>query len=294
MDLMKFKLWYFLLSIILIIPGLFFLITFGLKLGIDFTGGALLEYKFSSQINTQDLSETLKKGNIEVNQIIASENNTYIIKAKTIKQENLKEVKGALSQKFGEVEERRIENIGPIIGAEVSKKAVVALTLAVITIILYITFSFRKVPKPTSSWRFGIATIIALIHDVLVVVGSFAIFGYFFGVEIDTLFITALLTIIGFSVHDTIVVFDRIRENLIKNVGGKFADVVNISVVQTLARSLNTSLTLVFVLLAMLLFGGETLRWFVVAMLIGVISGTYSSIFNATAVLVLWEEKLGH
>jgi len=291
---MKFKLWYFLLSIILIIPGLFFLITFGLKLGIDFTGGALLEYKFSSQINTQDLSETLKKGNIEVNQIIASENNTYIIKAKTIKQENLKEVKGALSQKFGEVEERRIENIGPIIGAEVSKKAVVALTLAVITIILYITFSFRKVPKPTSSWRFGIATIIALIHDVLVVVGSFAIFGYFFGVEIDTLFITALLTIIGFSVHDTIVVFDRIRENLIKNVGGKFADVVNISVVQTLARSLNTSLTLVFVLLAMLLFGGETLRWFVVAMLIGVISGTYSSIFNATAVLVLWEEKLGH
>jgi len=161
-------------------------------------------------------------------------------------------------------------------------------------IVLYIVFSFRKIPKPTASWRFGIAAIVALIHDVLVVAGAFAILGKFFSVEVDILFVTALLTVIGFSVHDTIVVFDRIRENLLKNMGRKFITVANLSVVQTLGRSLNTSLTVIFVLLALLLFGGETIRWFVVALLIGIISGTYSSIFNATALLVWWEEELGH
>ena len=149
-------------------------------------------------------------------------------------------------------------------------------------------------PKPQSSFRFGIAAVVAMLHDVLVIVGAFAIFGHFLNVEVDTLFVTALLTIIGFSVHDTIVVFDRIRENLLKNIGKKFIDVANISVIQTLARSLNTSLTVVFVLTSLLLFGGETIRWFVAALLIGVISGTYSSIFNATALLVWWEERLGH
>ena len=148
--------------------------------------------------------------------------------------------------------------------------------------------------KKRSPWRFGICAIVALLHDVLLVVGVFAILGKFLSVEIDTLFVTALLTVIGFSVHDTIVVFDRIRENLLKNVGRRFTDVANLAVVQTLGRSLNTSLTVVFVLTALLLFGGETIKWFVVALLVGVISGTYSSIFNATALLVWWEEKLGH
>ena len=161
-------------------------------------------------------------------------------------------------------------------------------------IVLYIAFSFRKVPKPTSSLRFGVAAVVALIHDVLLVIGVFAILGKFLGVEIDTMFVTALLTIIGFSVHDTIVVFDRIRENLLKNSGKKFIEVANLSVVQTLARSLNTSLTVIFVLFALLLFGGETIKWFIVALLVGIISGTYSSIFNATALLVFWENRLGH
>lgn len=181
-----------------------------------------------------------------------------------------------------------------MIGRELSQKALIALLLASLAIVVYIAFSFRRIPKPASSWRFGIAAVVALIHDVLVVVGIFAILGRFLNVEVDTLFITALLTIIGFSVHDTIVVFDRIRENLLKNMGKRFIDVANLSVVQTLGRSLNTSLTVVFVLIALLLFGGETIRWFVVALLVGIISGTYSSIFNATALLVWWEEKLGH
>jgi preprotein translocase subunit SecF len=157
-------------------------------------------------------------------------------------------------------------------------------------ILLYIAISFRKVPKPTTSWRFAVATIVALLHDVLLLVGIFSLLGHFLNVEVDSLFITAVLTVIGFSVHDTIVVFDRIKENLQKVGGSSFAQVVNDSILQTFVRSLNTSLTAILVLLALLLFGGESIRWFVVALLIGIISGTYSSIFNAAPMLVLWDE----
>ncbi len=291
---MKYKIFYFIFSLLIILPGIYFLFTSGLKLGIDFSGGALLEYKFEKNIDKNDLQRQISAQGIEVGQITKSSENTYIIRTKPIDQEKINNIKTSLSKEFGSIEERRIENVGPVIGSELERKALIALTIASFIIVIYIAFSFRKIPKPTSSLRFGIAAIIALLHDVLVVVGVFAILGKFLGVEVDTLFITALLTVIGFSVHDTIVVFDRIRENLIKNIGRKFIDVANISVVQTLGRSLNTSLTVVFVLLALLLFGGETIKWFVVALLVGVISGTYSSIFNATALLVWWEEKLGH
>ncbi len=286
MNIMKFKIWYFVFSLLIILPGLYFLITSGLKLGIDFTGGALLEYKFEKQINLDDLRI--------YGQVTPSDNNTYIIRSKPLEQTEINNIKNDLTNKYGKVEERRVENVGPVIGAELSKKAAIAVILASIVIVLYIAFSFRKVPKPQASWRFGVAAVVALMHDILVVVGVFAILGKLLGVEIDTLFVTALLTVIGFSVHDTIVVFDRIRENSIKHMGKKFIDIANLSVIQTLGRSLNTSLTVVFVLIALLLFGGETIKWFVVALLVGIISGTYSSIFNATALLVWWEERLGH
>ncbi|MBI2085755.1 protein translocase subunit SecF [Candidatus Daviesbacteria bacterium] len=294
MNLMKYKVWCFVFSLLIILPGLYFLFTSGLKLGIDFTGGALLEYKFEKNINVNDLKQQVSSQSIEVGQITPSSDNVYIIRTKPVEQDKINKLKSFLSSKFGQVEERRVEFVGPIIGSELSQKAIFAIILASIVIVLYVAYSFRKIPKPTSSWRFGITAVVALIHDILVVVGVFAIVGKFLGVEIDTLFVTALLTVIGFSVHDTIVVFDRIRENLIKHMGKKFIDVANLSVVQTLGRSLNTSLTVVFVLLALLLFGGETLRWFIVALLVGIVSGTYSSIFNATALLVWWEEKLGH
>ena len=283
---MRYKNLYFILSLFIILPGLYFLITSGVKLGIDFTGGALLEYKFDKEVNIDDLKQ--------YGQITPSSDNTYIIRSKALEQDQINNIKKNLADKYGKVEERRAEFVGPVIGAELRQKAAIAVALASLVIVLYIAFSFRKVPKPQSSWRFGIAAVVALVHDILVVVGVYAILGKFLGVEIDLLFVTALLTIIGFSVHDTIVVFDRIRENLIKQQGKKFIDVANLSVVQTLGRSLNTSLTVVFVLIALLLFGGETIRWFVVALLVGIISGTYSSIFNATALLVWWEEKLGH
>lgn len=294
MDLMKYKLFYFLFSLVIILPGLYFLLTSGLRLGIDFTGGALLEYRFEKSVEAQELRKIVSDRGVEVGQVAAAGENTYIIRTKPLEQEKINQIKKILSDKYGKVEERRIENVGPVIGKELQQKALMALGLASLAIVLYIAFSFRKVPKPANSFRFGITAIVALLHDVLLVVGMFAIFGKFLGVEVDSLFVTALLTIIGFSVHDTIVVFDRIRENLLKNINKKFTEVANISVVQTLARSLNTSLTVVFVLLALILFGGETLRWFVVALLVGIISGTYSSIFNATALLVFWEEKLGH
>lgn len=286
MNLMKYKVWYFVFSLLIILPGLYFLITSGLRLGIDFTGGSLLEYKFERTVNIEELKK--------YGQIIPSDSHTFIIRSKPLEQNQINEIKKSLAEKFGPVTERRVENVGPVIGNELKNKAILALLLASLAIVLYIAFSFRKIPKPQSSWRFGIAAIVALLHDVLVVVGIFAILGKFLAVEVDTLFVTAILTIIGFSVHDTIVVFDRIRENLTKHLGKKFIEIANLSVVQTLGRSLNTSLTVILVLVALLLFGGETIKWFVLALLVGIISGTYSSIFNATALLVWWEEKLGY
>lgn len=294
MNLMRYKSWYFVFSLLIILPGLYVLITNGLKLGIDFTGGALLEYKFERSINADDLKSDISLLGVEVGQIIPSSDNGYIIRTKPLDEGKIAVIKNKLNERFGKIEERRVEFVGPVIGKELQNKALFALALSSLLIVLYIAFSFRKVPKPASSWKFGITAIVALIHDILLVVGVFAILGKYLGVEVDTMFVTALLTIIGFSVHDTIVVFDRIRENLIKNAGKKFIDVANLSVVQTLGRSLNTSLTVVFVLFALLLFGGETIKWFVVALLVGIISGTYSSIFNATALLVFWEEKLKH
>lgn len=294
MKLMRFKVLYFLFSLGLIVPGIYFLAISGLRLGIDFTGGALLEYKLSKPVDTNQLKSDVSSLGVEVSQVTSSSENTYIFRTKQINQPKIDAVKNSLNQKYGPVEERQAQNIGPVIGAELKQKAVSALLLASLMIVLYIAYTFRKVPKPTSSWRFGITAVVALLHDILMVVGMFAVLGKFLGVEVDTLFVTALLTVIGFSVHDTIVVFDRIRENLNKHLGSKFIEVADLSIVQTLGRSLNTSLTVVFVLLALLLFGGETIRWFVAALLIGIVSGTYSSIFNATALLVWWEEKLGH
>lgn len=283
---MKYKLVFFILSILIILPGIYFLITSGLKLGIDFTGGALLEYQFKENVDAEKL-----KG---LGVVTQSGENTFIIRAAPKEHQELEVLKEKLVKEVGEFQVLREENIGPVIGEELKVKSLIALGLACLVIVVFITFAFRKVPKPASSLRFGVAAIVALIHDVLVVVGVFAILGKFLAVEIDTLFVTALLTIVGFSVHDTIVVFDRIRENLPKHLSKNFSEVADISISQTLVRSVNTSLTVIFVLTALLLFGGESIRWFIVALLVGVISGTYSSIFNATALLTYWEEKLGH
>ena len=227
---------------------------------------------------------------MEVASIQKTSQNSYLIRSKPLVGDQVEAVQAKLSEKYDEPKELRRETIGPTIGAELLKNAIIALVVAVIAIVLYIAWAFRKVPAPASSWRFGISAIIALFHDILIVVRLFSIFGYLFAVEIDALFVTALLTVLGFSVHDTIVVFDRIRENLTREISSSFSEVVNHSIIQTITRSLNTSVTLVFVLAAIILFGGASIRWFVIALMIGVIVGTYSSIFNATPILVLWQE----
>ena len=293
-NLMGKKWWFFILSLVLILPGLLSLYLYGLRFGIDFTGGTLFEYQFDSDISQDELKQVFIDNKIEVSSIILSEQNSVIIKSKPSEELIISSMKSKLALKYGEVKELRVESVGPVVGGETTKNALFALVLATLMIILYIAFSFRKVPKPASSWRFGVVSVVALLHDVILLVGVFSILGHFLNIEIDILFMTALLTVIGFSVHDTIVVFDRIRENLPKHLSKSFTSVADISIVQTLGRSLNTSLTVVFVLFALLLFGGESIRWFVVALLVGIISGTYSSIFNATALLVVWEEKLGH
>ena len=289
-DIVGKKLWYFAFSLAIIISGLVSVAIWGLNLGIDFTGGSLLEIKFEEQIDKSKLEEVVGEAGTEVVSITPTQEQRYIIRTKPLEKESRQNLQSALREEFGNVEIVSLETIGPTIGQELLRKAVTALVVAAIAIILYVAWAFRSVPKPASSWRFGVIAIITLLHDVLIVFGSFAILGRFFGATIDALFVTALLTIIGFSVHDTIVVFDRIRENLNKRVGENFASTVNHSIMQTITRSVNTSFTVILVLIPIILFGGATLKWFTLALLIGVISGTYSSIFTAAPLLVVWQD----
>lgn len=292
MDIVGKKYLYFLFSLIIIIPGLVSLFLFGLNLSIDFTGGTRITVslpKQATQETANKVKNILEKEKLRVSNIETS-NNLIFVRTELMDQKQDSRFLTDLKTQLKGAKQEQFETIGPTIGAETTVNAIWAVIIASLFIVIYITWSFRKIPKPASSLRFGICAIVALIHDIFVVVGIFAILGHFFNVEIDSLFVTALLTVIGFSVHDTIVVFDRIRENLKRVSGLSFAQVVNESILQTLDRSLNTSLTVVLVLLALLLFGGESIRWFVVALLVGVVSGTYSSIFNASPLLVLWQE----
>lgn len=282
---------FFIISGIVIIPGLIAVILWGLPLGIDFTGGSNLELSLSKSVSNEDIKKIVSENSIKVHSIKQVNSNTIIIRTNQIEQKKKDELIKKIDEKYGEISEKSFETIGPVIGNETKNNALKAVILASIAITLFIAYAFREVSKPVSSWKFGVAAIAALLHDVLVVIGVFAILGKLFNVEVDALFITALLTVMGFSVHDTIVVFDRIRENLKKTTGLHFAQVVNNAMLETFNRSLNTSLTVVIVLFALLLFSGESTRWFVVALLIGVVSGTYSSIFNAAPLLVAWWER---
>ncbi len=288
--------WYFGLSLLVIVPGL---IAMGMtwaqtgqpfKLAIDFTGGTLLELKFAKAqpFQTDDVVKLFAAVGMGSNDVHVqpSGNDSLIIRTKEMDTATKLKMEDLLRAKYGDFTEQRADTVGPAIGAEVTQRAAVAVTLAAIGILLYITWAFRKVPQP---FRYGVCAIIAMVHDVLVVLGSAAIFGLIFGWEVDSLYLTALLTVIGFSVHDTIVVFDRIRENMGRMRGVKFEDVVNHSILQTLDRSINTQLTVLFTLAALMLFGGITIQHFVATLFIGILSGSYSSIFNAAPLLVVWE-----
>jgi len=286
------KNWYFLISLLVIVPGMVSLFLWGLNLSIDFTGGSRMTLLFPKTVNEQTIANVKTVFNQEKIELVTvqSSDKRVIIRTKSLNEKQDAVLLGLLHKKVGEFKQDEFETIGPVIGKEITFNALKSIVFASILIVLYIAWSFRKVPKPVSSWRFGICAIIALLHDALVLVGVFSLLGHFFHVEVDSLFVTAILTVVGFSVHDTIVVFDRIRENLRRTVGLPFPQVVNDSILQTLVRSLNTSLTAMLVLLTLLIFGGESIKWFIVALLIGIASGTFSSIFNAAPLLVLWEE----
>ena len=291
MDIIKHKNIFFVISLLVIIPGIISLLLWGLKPSIDFAGGSRLTFLFPTTV-TQTTVDNIKQVFASQSVPVATTQYTdkeVIIRTPPIDQQKNASVQNAMQQKLGNFKEEEFATIGPTIGSETTTNAFYAVLLASMLIVLYIAWSFREVPKPASSWHFGVCAVIALLHDALVVLGLFSILGHFFGVEIDSLFVTAILTVIGFSVHDTIVVFDRIRENL-RRTRMPFSSVVNESLLQTMTRSLTTSLTVLLVLFTLLLFGGESTKWFVVALLVGIVSGTYSSIFNASLLLVVWHE----
>ena len=286
---------WFLLSGILIGLSFLALLIWGLKLGIDFKGGSLLEITYEERPLVNEIEEVFL--NLELNnvKIQPSGNNKFILRFENvdenIHQDLIKSLKELENKEDSSFQELRFESIGPIIGQELKAKALKAIIIVLIFIVLYIAYAFRKVSQPSASWKFGLAAIIALAHDLIIIIGIFSILGHYFKIEIDSLFVTALLTILGFSVHDTIVTFDRTRENLFKYPDKRFSEIVNLSVNQTIIRSLNTSFTTLFVLLAIYIFGGESIKNFVLALILGVLIGTYSSIFIASPLLTSWNKK---
>jgi len=289
MKLLNYYRYFFILSIVILLAGVISLAVFGLKLGIDFKGGSVTELQFNQPYNIDKLREVVSKQGIENPQIHPTDNNGVIIRTADQNEEKHKALLIAFKSDIGEFTEKSYQSIGPVVGEQLTRQALYQLLLVSLGIVFYIGYAFRKVAKPISSWQFGIAAIISLLHDLLVVLGIFSILGHFFHIEVDSMFVTAMLTVLGFSVHDTIIVFDRIRENLRVYAGQSIEFVVNHSISQTLVRSLNTSITVLLVLLALLLFGGETIRYFVLALFIGIMAGTYSSIFVASPILVLWK-----
>jgi len=309
--------YYLLFSSILLTVSIFALIVFGFNFGIDFTGGSLLEMQFNqtkrpSVEESQNILADLALDSLVIQPV---GDDGLILKFQEVNEDKHQEILSKFKQFASEnaeenidntstttsattsqavvvnLEELRFDSIGPSIGQELKRKSFSAMIMVLIAIVIYVAWAFRKVSKPVQSWKYGITAIIALFHDCLIVLGVFAFLGKFYGIEINTPFIAAILTVLGYSVNDTIVVFDRIRENLLQS-NEDFSDVVNTSVNQTFTRSINTSLTTLFVLLSILFFGGESIRDFVLALSIGVFIGTYSSIFLASPILVVWK-KLG-
>lgn len=281
----KYRKIYYVISALLILASLFSVFYFGLKMGIEFTGGSLLELKFENRPSNAEIEEKLTDLKLGEILIQPTAERGVLLRLKEVDETTHQEI----LQKLGNPEEMSFETIGPLVGDELKRQTIVAIILALAAITLYIAFAFRKVSGRVSSFQYGLASLIALFHDVLVPVGLFALLGKLYNIEITIPFIAALLTILGFSVHDTIVVFDRIRENQLKRSSLTFEETVNQSLNQTLGRSLNTVLAVLFTLFALYLFGGETLKTFALTLIIGITSGAYSSIFIASPLLVSWQ-----
>jgi preprotein translocase subunit SecF len=300
------KRWFFLFSLLVTIPGLFFIIAtplsggaLGLKFSVDYTGGTVWEFKLEQPADALIVRDVIAAAGHPEVRVTEAGSGFLIMRTKPLDLQSgsesdpsqpagaeLAAIRAAIESEVGPIAEAgSLSTVGPVISQDLTQQAILLIALGSIGIVLWMTYRFRNL-------RFGLAALVALLHDVIVTVGFFAVAGTLFGIEIDALFITAMLTIIGFSVHDTIVVFDRVRENLARYAGAPFADIVNHSIVQTLGRSFNTTATVLITLLSLLVFAGGSIRTFVLALFVGILSGTYSSIFNASPLLVWWDERV--
>lgn len=281
-DWLRYKKVYFSVSASLIIICIAALFTWGLKLGVDFRGGTIIEYKITKEISTEEVTKKIEDAGLEVTSVQRTGEGTYLFKFPPINVYEKEHIKEELTGLVGEeIDELRFETVGPSMGPELIKKTAYAIVISAGAMLLWIAYQFK-------SFKFGISAILAMFHDSFILIGSFAILGHFMSAEVDFLFVTALLTTLSFSVHDTIVVFDRIRE-IKKKHGGEMVDVANRALTETMVRSLNNSFTIAFMLMALLLLGGTTVKWFAAALLIGTILGTYSSPFVATPLLISWD-----
>jgi len=293
MGIIKFRKIWFLVSGFLVTVSVLFLALWQLNFGIDFTGGSLMEIKWLANTPSfEEIKEVFSKNEIDEVIIQPAGSSETIFRFKYIDEVTHQALLNNLKEKFGELQEERFETIGSIIGKELKRKALWSICLSLIAILIFVAWAFRKVSFPVQSYKYGLIAIVALFHDVLITIGIFSFLGHFYGIEVNVPFVAALLTILGYSVNDTIVVFDRIREKLRSPLyrEQEFSKVVEFSLKETLVRSINTSLTTLLVLFAILFFGGETVRYFILALVLGILFGTYSSIFIAAPLLVSWEK----
>jgi len=280
---------WFVLSGVLVLLSILAVAFIGLRFGIDFTGGSLLEVEVQQPVQAEEVRVSMADVGYTNLSIQASGEQGLIIRTEDLTEEEHQTLLTALEGQIGEVEELRFDSIGPVVGEELRRTATTGIVVTLLLIGLYIAWAFRKVTEPVASWKYGFLTIFAAFHDVVITVGAFSVLGYVYGWEIGTAFVAAILTILGYSINDTVVVFDRTRENLLKRVGDTFEETVEVSIEQTITRSINTSLTTILALLAIFLFGGDSTRPFACALMIGIGVGTYSSIFLASPLLVAWE-----
>lgn len=290
MKIVKQRTWWFGLSGVLVAASLVLLAVFGLNLSIDFTGGSLLEVDYTdARPDVSDVRSAIEAEGFTAGSVQPSNELGLIVRQPPLTEDEHQQVLAVL-ETFGELEELRFDSIGPVIGEELKRKSIWALGLIFVAIVLYVAWAFRGVSKEMESWKYGLLTIVAALHDVIITMGAAALLGHLTGLSVGTAFVAALLTVLGYSVNDTIVVFDRIRENLRTESQG-FEPVVELSVNQTLARSINTSVTTLLALLAVYVFGGETTQEFALVLIVGILAGAYSSIFLASPLLVAWQKR---
>ncbi|MCL4200058.1 protein translocase subunit SecF [Patescibacteria group bacterium] len=275
---------YAIISALVLVPGIFSLVRYGFRPSIDFSGGTLVEYRTSAKVPEAVMRQAATDAEVSLVSVQQSGGSAYLIRMKPETNQKISLMTQGI-ERLASVSALAVRNetVGPTLGKELLSKTLIAAILAASAILGYVAYAFKNI-------RFGVAAVVALLHDLLVVLGSFSLFGHFLGVEVDTLFVTAFLTTMSFSVHDTIVVFDRIREYTKRDRARPFDEIADIAVTETMNRSLTNSFTIIFMLVALVLMGGDTTKWFVVALLIGTVSGTYSSPFVATPVLLLWHK----